>query len=94
MLQELLPGVVQMKPIKMTALRKGVNFLSYSGSRVACHLKNQGRSQSLPYQSMHIEILDNLTILSIENWFGDDEVIFQHDNASCHGVKFFFRNDL
>ena len=26
-------------------------------------------------------------IPSIENWFGDDEVIFQDDNASCYWVK-------
>ena len=34
-----------------------------------------------------IKILDNFLISSIENWFGDDEVIFQDDNASCHLAK-------
>ena len=34
----------------------------------------------------YIEILDNFLILSIENWFRD-EVIFPHDNASCHIAK-------
>ena len=34
-----------------------------------------------------IEIPDNLIILSIENWFVEDKVIFQDDNASCHSAK-------
>ena len=33
------------------------------------------------------EILDNFLIPSIENWFGDNEVIFQEDNTSCHRAK-------
>uniref|UniRef100_A0A3B3S4R3 Tc1-like transposase DDE domain-containing protein n=1 Tax=Paramormyrops kingsleyae TaxID=1676925 RepID=A0A3B3S4R3_9TELE len=36
---------------------------------------------------VYIEILDNFLILSIESRLGDDEVIFQDDNASCHRAK-------
>ena len=36
---------------------------------------------------MYIEISDNFLILLIEIWFGDDDVIFLDDNASCHGVN-------
>ena len=37
-----------------------------------------------------IEFLDNVLIPWIENWFGDNEIIFQNNNASCHkGVKAF-----
>ena len=36
---------------------------------------------------MYIKILDNFLIPLIENWFGDNEVIFQNDNASCHKAK-------
>ena len=32
---------------------------------------------------VHIEIQFNFIITSIENWFGDEEAIFQNDNASC-----------
>ena len=32
-------------------------------------------------------IVDNFLIPSIENWSGDDEVIFQDDDASCHSSK-------
>ena len=35
----------------------------------------------------HIEILNNFLIPLIENWFGDDEIIFQDDYASCHTAK-------
>ena len=35
----------------------------------------------------YIEILDNILILSIENWSCDDEFIFYYDNASCHKAK-------
>ena len=43
---------------------------------------------------VYIEIQDNLLIPSIENWFGDDEIIFQENNAPCHrakGSKAFFQ---
>ena len=33
---------------------------------------------------VYFEILASFLIQSVENWFGDDEVIFQEDNASCH----------
>ena len=33
---------------------------------------------------VYIEILNNFLILSIENWFGDDEVIFQDNNSFCY----------
>ena len=36
---------------------------------------------------MYIEILDNSFFPSIENWFGDDELIQQDDNASSHRTK-------
>ena len=35
----------------------------------------------------YIGILDNFLITSIENWFGDDEVIFLDDGASGNIVK-------
>lgn len=35
----------------------------------------------------YIEILDNFLVPSIENWSGDDEVIFQDANTSCHRAK-------
>ena len=35
----------------------------------------------------YIKILDPFLISLIENWFSEDEVIFQDDNASCHKVK-------
>ena len=41
-----------------------------------------------------IEILDYVLISPVENWFGDCNVIFQYDNASCHrakGIKLFFK---
>ena len=37
--------------------------------------------------SQYIEILDNFLIPSIENWFGNDEVILRNDNGSCHRTK-------
>ncbi len=43
----------------------------------------------------HIEILNNFLIPFIENWFGDDEIIFRDDHASCHrGLKLFFRKGI
>ena len=40
---------------------------------------------------VYIEILDNFLISSLENWFGDDEVIFQDifqdRNVLSHTVK-------
>ena len=33
------------------------------------------------------DILEDILISSLENWFGDDEVIFQDDNASCQRAK-------
>ena len=33
---------------------------------------------------MYNEILENFLISLIENWFGNDEVIIQDNNASCH----------
>ena len=33
------------------------------------------------------EILDNFHIPKKKNWFDDDEVILQGDNASCHKAK-------
>ena len=36
---------------------------------------------------VYIEILDNFLIPSIENWFGDNEIIFLDDSASCHRAK-------
>ena len=36
---------------------------------------------------VYIEIQDNFLIPFIENWFGDEEVIFQYDNVSCHKAK-------
>ena len=40
---------------------------------------------------VYLEILDNFLILSIENWFSDDddEVVIQDDNASCYKAKVF-----
>ena len=34
-----------------------------------------------------VEILDNFLIESIENCFGDDEIIFQDDKVSCYKAK-------
>ena len=36
---------------------------------------------------MYIEILDNFLILLIENWFGDDDVIFWDNNSSRNKAK-------
>ncbi len=36
---------------------------------------------------VYIEILDTFLIPSIEKKFGDNGVIFQDDNASCHRAK-------
>lgn len=36
---------------------------------------------------VYIDILDSFLIPSIENMFGDGEIIFQDDNASCHRAK-------
>ena len=36
---------------------------------------------------VYIEILDNFLTPSIEDLFGDYEVIFQNDNATCHRAK-------
>ena len=36
---------------------------------------------------IYIEILDKFLIPLTENWFGDEEVIFQDDNLSCHRAK-------
>ena len=38
---------------------------------------------------MYIEILDNFHILFIENWFADDEVIFQDESTSQSKGNFF-----
>ena len=35
----------------------------------------------------YIEILDDFIITSNENWFVDEEVIFQDNNESGHGAK-------
>ena len=43
---------------------------------------------------VYIEIVDNFLIPAIENRFGDNEIIFQDDNASCHMVKFLFRKGI
>ena len=61
----------------------------------ACHLKEQGIAiiTTTITASVYIEILDNFPIPLIENWFGDDEIIFPDDNASCcisKGIKVFF----
>ena len=42
---------------------------------------------SLINAHLNIEILDKFLIPTIENWFGDDEIIFQDNNASCHRTK-------
>ena len=34
-----------------------------------------------------IETLDNFLISLIENWFDDEEVLFQDDDASCQRTK-------
>ena len=34
-----------------------------------------------------IEVLENFLIMIIDNWFGDDEVIFQNDDATCQKAK-------
>uniref|UniRef100_A0A4W6EFN8 Tc1-like transposase DDE domain-containing protein n=1 Tax=Lates calcarifer TaxID=8187 RepID=A0A4W6EFN8_LATCA len=36
---------------------------------------------------VYVDILDTFLIPSIERAFGDDEIIFQNDNASCHRAK-------
>uniref|UniRef100_A0A3B1IEA9 Tc1-like transposase DDE domain-containing protein n=1 Tax=Astyanax mexicanus TaxID=7994 RepID=A0A3B1IEA9_ASTMX len=36
---------------------------------------------------VYIDILDSFLIPSIEQMFGDNEIIFQDDNASCHRAK-------
>uniref|UniRef100_A0A3Q3AMG8 Tc1-like transposase DDE domain-containing protein n=1 Tax=Kryptolebias marmoratus TaxID=37003 RepID=A0A3Q3AMG8_KRYMA len=36
---------------------------------------------------VYIDILDTFLIPSIERMFGDDEIIFQDDSASCHRAK-------
>ena len=36
---------------------------------------------------VYIEIVDTLLIPSIERHIGDDNIIFQDDNASCHREK-------
>jgi DDE superfamily endonuclease len=36
---------------------------------------------------VYIDILDTFLIPSIERMFGDDDIIFQDDNASCHRAK-------
>ncbi len=38
---------------------------------------------------VYIEIPDNFLISTNENWLGDEKVIFQYDNASCHRAKLF-----
>ena len=46
---------------------------------------------------VYIEILDNFLILLREYWIGDDEVIFQNDNASRQTekrLKLFFRREI
>ena len=72
---------------KMTVWRKQVNFPNHSWYRVVCHLKDMGRWQSLLYQSIHICTLKWIIfpVLLIENWLGDDEVLFH--NTSCLRAK-------
>lgn len=36
---------------------------------------------------LYTEILDTRLIPSNESMYGDEEIIFQDDNASCHGAK-------
>ncbi len=86
MMLELLSGAVLMKCIKMTAWRKQPNFPTHLWYGVACQVKDQGKWQSLPQQSMHKCTLIYIDIPSIEKKFGDD-AIFQDDNASCHRAK-------
>ena len=45
----------------------------------------------------YIEILGNFLIQLIENWLGDNEVIFRDDNESFieqRGLKLFFRKGI
>ena len=48
--------------------------------------KGRGKITLTINAHVHIEILANIFIPLIENWFGD-KVIFQDDNASCHRAK-------
>lgn len=36
---------------------------------------------------MHTDFIYTILIPSIEKMFGDDNVIFQYDNTSCHRAK-------
>lgn len=36
---------------------------------------------------IYIDILDHFLIPSIDNAFGDEDIVFQDDNASCHRAK-------
>ncbi len=36
---------------------------------------------------VYVDILDTFLIPSVERMFGDDDIIFQDDNASCHRAK-------
>ena len=37
---------------------------------------------------IYIDILDHFLIPSIDNAFGDEDVVFQDDNVSCHRAKY------
>lgn len=81
-------GTLWTRTTKMTAWSKQVNLLNHLWSGVSCHLKDQGETIIITPRinaHVHIEILDNFIIPSMENWIGN----FQCNNAFCHRTKEF-----
>uniref|UniRef100_A0A672T8Q8 Tc1-like transposase DDE domain-containing protein n=1 Tax=Sinocyclocheilus grahami TaxID=75366 RepID=A0A672T8Q8_SINGR len=86
MMLELLSGAVLSFCLKKTT--KFPNSFMVWG----CSMSGKGPGEmailtSTVNAQMYIEILDTFLIPSIEKTFGDNDVIFQDDNASCHRAK-------
>ena len=58
-----------------------VNFQDHSRNGVACNLKTSKEMVNIITATINtdvfIEILDSFLILSMENWFGDEDLVFR-----------------
>ena len=61
----------------------GINYLQ----RLICHKTKLNQKPQLSCAHLYFQIRDNFLVPEIENWLGDDEIILQDDNASCHWAK-------
>ena len=71
-------------------IKKQVQFLSSVLIQASMASKRPGELavvKTTVNSRIYIDILDRILIPSIDNAFGDENVVFQDDNASCHRAK-------